>query len=120
MILYILQVTVIITVCFLFYKILLQKETFYRLNRWTLMACLAVSFALPLLPAPRQWSWRNNYENTLAGLFANAEPDEQATRPRPEKPLVQQPASYIRSTAPIQSTVAAYRISTTQSTVRAT
>jgi hypothetical protein len=69
MIPYIPHVTVIIAVCFLFYKIFLQKETFYRLNRWTLMACLAVAFALPLLPAPRQWSWRDNYENSLSGLF---------------------------------------------------
>jgi len=61
MIPYILHVTVITTVCFLFYKLLLQKETFYQLNRWTLMACLAVSFTLPLLPAPRDWSWRDNW-----------------------------------------------------------
>ena len=60
MIPYILHVTVIIAVCFLFYKIFLQKETFYRLNRWTLMTCLAVAFVLPLLPAPRQWSWRTD------------------------------------------------------------
>ena len=39
MITYILHVTVITTVCFLFYKLMLQKETFYRLNRWTLMTC---------------------------------------------------------------------------------
>lgn len=57
---YILHVTVITTVCFLFYKLLLQKETFYRLNRWTLMGCLAVSFTLPLLPVPRDWSWRES------------------------------------------------------------
>ena len=57
---YILHVTVITTVCFLFYKLLLQKETFYRLNRWTLMGCLAVSFTLPLLPVPRVWSWRES------------------------------------------------------------
>ena len=58
---YILHVTVITTVCFLFYKLLLQKETFYRLNRWTLMGCLAVSFTLPLLPVPRDWSWRESW-----------------------------------------------------------
>ena len=57
MIPYILHVTVIITVCFLFYKLLLQKETFYQLNRWTLLTCLAVSFALPFLPVPQGWSW---------------------------------------------------------------
>ena len=61
MIPYILHVTAITTVCFLFYKLLLQKETFYQLNRWTLMACLAVSFTLPLLPAPRDWSWRDKW-----------------------------------------------------------
>ncbi len=66
---YILHVTVIITVCFLFYKLLLQKETFYQLNRWTLLTCLAVSFILPFLPAPRGWSWRGTYEQTLAGLL---------------------------------------------------
>jgi hypothetical protein len=58
MIPYILHVTVITTICFLFYKLLLQKETFYRLNRWMLMGSLALAFALPLLPAPRLWSWR--------------------------------------------------------------
>ena len=61
MIPYILHVTVITTICFLFYKLLLQKETFYRLNRWTLMGCLAVSFALPLLPVPQGWSWRDRW-----------------------------------------------------------
>ena len=34
MIPYILDVTVILTVCFLFYKLFLQKATFYGLNRW--------------------------------------------------------------------------------------
>jgi len=53
MIPYILHVTVITTICFFFYKLLLQKETFYRWNRWMLMGCLALAFLLPLLPAPR-------------------------------------------------------------------
>jgi hypothetical protein len=52
MIPYILHVTVILTVCFLFYKLFLQKATFYGLNRWTLLSCLVLSFVLPLLPAP--------------------------------------------------------------------
>jgi len=53
MIPYILHVTVITTLCFFFYKLFLQKETFYRWNRWMLMGCLALAFLLPLLPAPR-------------------------------------------------------------------
>jgi beta-lactamase regulating signal transducer with metallopeptidase domain len=66
MIPYILHVTVIITVCFLFYKLLLQKETFYQLNRWTLLTCLAISFALPFLPAPHGWSWHEFDEQVLS------------------------------------------------------
>lgn len=58
MIPYILNVTVITTICFLFYKLFLQKETFYRLNRWMLMGSLATAFVLPLLPVPQQLSWR--------------------------------------------------------------
>lgn len=57
MIPYILHVTIIITACFLFYKIFLQKETFFQLNRWTLLACVIISFLLPLIPVPQQWSW---------------------------------------------------------------
>ncbi len=71
MIPYILHVTVITTICFLFYKLLLQKETFYRLNRWTLMGCLAVSFSLPLLPVPQEWSWRDKWaisQETVSGV----------------------------------------------------
>ena len=65
MITYILHVTVITTVCFIFYKLMLQKETFYRLNRWTLMGCLAVSFGLPLLPVPQGWSWRTKLDRLV-------------------------------------------------------
>lgn len=75
MIPYILHVTVITTVCFLFYKFLLQKETFYLLNRWTLLGCLAVSFTLPLLPVPRDWSWRDHWTGkALLPVVEKAEP----------------------------------------------
>jgi hypothetical protein len=74
MITYILHVTVITTVCFLFYKLMLQKETFYRLNRWTLMTCLAVSFGLPLLPVPQSWSWRSKLDElAFAGRWGQAD-----------------------------------------------
>jgi len=58
MIPYILHVALLISVCLLFYKLLLQKETFYRLNRVVLVFCLALSFALPLIPVPQQWAFR--------------------------------------------------------------
>ena len=80
MIPYILHVTVILTVCFLFYKLFLQKATFYRLNRWTLFSCLILSFVLPLLPAPRGWTWNP----AMAG-------DPVATKPGVTKPGVTRP-----------------------------
>jgi hypothetical protein len=87
MITYILHVTVITTICFLFYKLMLQKETFYRLNRWTLMGCLAVSFGLPLLPVPQSWSWRTKLDRLVeagrrewrGNAVAKADPQEGST-----------------------------------------
>jgi hypothetical protein len=111
MIPYILHVTVITTVCFLFYKLFLQKETFYRLNRWTLLGCLAVSFTLPLLPAPRSWSWRDSWTVKPAALKPVAQPvienpapvypgeafnDTLAANPASAKPAVSKPALVAR------------------------
>jgi len=67
---YILHVSVIVIVCFLFYKLFLQKETFYQLNRWTLLTCLAVSFILPLLPVPHGFSWRERMELSATSAAA--------------------------------------------------
>jgi hypothetical protein len=58
MIPYILHVALLISVCLIFYKVFLQGETFYRLNRWVLIFCLALSFALPLIHIPQQWTLR--------------------------------------------------------------
>ncbi len=55
---YLLHVGLILAICLVFYKILLQRETFFRLNRWILMICLLLSFGLPLLPVPAQFSFR--------------------------------------------------------------
>jgi hypothetical protein len=46
---YIINVAVILLACLAFYKLLLRRETFYKVNRFFLIACLAISFALPLV-----------------------------------------------------------------------
>ncbi|RZK33410.1 MAG: M56 family metallopeptidase, partial [Hymenobacter sp.] len=51
-----LHAALLLSVCLLFYKLLLQTETFYQLNRWILMSCLALSFLLPLVQVPGRWS----------------------------------------------------------------
>ncbi|MEO5888847.1 MAG: M56 family metallopeptidase [Ferruginibacter sp.] len=59
MIPYILYAALILTVCFIFYKLLLQKETFFHLNRFVLLACMLLAFTLPLIRVPSQLSFRN-------------------------------------------------------------
>ena len=49
---YIINTALILATCLVFYKLLLRRETFYRVNRYMLITCLAISFALPLLQQP--------------------------------------------------------------------
>ena len=97
---YILHAGLILAGCLVFYKLLLQKETFYRLNRFILLGCLVVSFVLPLLPVPRQWSFRTTESVTsghspeLSLYSAIAVPDES-----------QKPAASTNSNDGIKSTV---------------
>ncbi len=96
MIPYILHVTVITTACFLFYKLFLQKETFYKLNRWTLLGCLAVSFTLPLLPVPGNWSWRESWTARSAQPVAppvveRTEPGQKKIAMNEAEPTVSEP-----------------------------
>src|ERR1700735_3046791 len=77
MIPYILHVALLISVCLLFYKLLLQKETFYRLNRVVLVFCLALSFALPIIPVPQQWALRESATPAETKIIQPAENFEQ-------------------------------------------
>lgn len=111
MIPYILQVTVIITACFLFYKLMLRKETFFRLNRWILMVCLLISFSLPFLPVPRQWSWQYSYGSALAKLTSSAAPIP------PSSAIVTTPASGSAAETPQQKSTSSTSAGTGQSSV---
>jgi len=68
MIPYILYTALILSACLFFYKLLLQKETFFHLNRFVLLGCMIVAFTLPLLPIPQQLSFRkeNAVTNTAS------------------------------------------------------
>jgi bla regulator protein blaR1 len=55
---YIINTALILATCLVFYKLLLRRETFYRVNRYMLITCLAVSYALPLLQVPQKFSLR--------------------------------------------------------------
>ncbi|MTI30081.1 M56 family metallopeptidase, partial [Xanthovirga aplysinae] len=57
---YMFEVAILIIICLVFYRLLLQKETFYRLNRWYFIFCLLLAFALPFVPVPKKFSWQGN------------------------------------------------------------
>src|SRR4029078_13561938 len=61
---YIINVSLILGTCLVFYKLLLRRETFYKVNRYMLITCLAISFALPLLQVPQQFSLRKDRETS--------------------------------------------------------
>lgn len=63
MIFYAISVALILAGCFVFYKILLQRETFFPLNRFVLLGCLVLSFGLPFIPIPQQFSFRKTEIN---------------------------------------------------------
>ena len=46
---YILKSSVFLVLFYLFYRMLLSKETFHRFNRWALLGITALSFILPLI-----------------------------------------------------------------------
>ena len=58
MIPYILYASLILAACLIFYKLLLQKETFFHLNRFILLSCMVMAFILPVLRVPQQMSFR--------------------------------------------------------------
>ncbi|WP_245681361.1 M56 family metallopeptidase [Arcticibacter eurypsychrophilus] len=64
MIVYLLHVALIIGIILIFYKVLLHNETFFRLNRFMLLACLMFAFLLPLIHLPPQWSFRKSATET--------------------------------------------------------
>jgi predicted nucleotidyltransferase len=65
---YILHVALILAGCVAFYKILLVNETFFSLNRFVLLACLALSFSLPLIPVPQQFSLREAEKTAVSSV----------------------------------------------------
>ena len=69
---YIIHVSILLAVCLLFYKLLLQKETFFQLNRYILLAGLVLSFSLPLLPVPQEWSLQKVNNTELSTLPASS------------------------------------------------
>jgi beta-lactamase regulating signal transducer with metallopeptidase domain len=95
MIPYILHVALLISVCLCFYKLLLRKETFYRLNRFVLLSIVALSFIVPFVPVPQQWSFVKEQETVFISTPAikNDAPSTDPADTKTAKQNIQQHAS---------------------------
>ncbi|MEM9888054.1 MAG: M56 family metallopeptidase [Bacteroidota bacterium] len=72
MIPYILHVATLLACFYILYKLLLEKETFFGLHRYILVAAIVLSFSLPLYQVPPSWSlWQT--EATLEETDYQAE-----------------------------------------------
>ncbi|MBV9962033.1 MAG: M56 family metallopeptidase, partial [Parafilimonas sp.] len=71
MIPYILNVGLVLAGCLAFYKLLLKKETFYKINRYMLILCLLIAFTLPLIHVPRQLSLRKAEPTVVTNYHAS-------------------------------------------------
>ena len=92
---YIVNVALILGACLAFYKILLRRETFYKINRYLLIVCLAIAFALPLLQVPQQFSLRKANKETgqrVQQPVVNIE-DQYVPDSLVRKPISQTPAA---------------------------
>lgn len=98
---YIINVALVLAGCLIFYKILLHKETFYRVNRFVLAACLLISFSLPLVPVPQQWSLRKA-EPAGVAYSTPTTPAETVTNPVTPIATQQQPA-VVQEAAPAET-----------------
>jgi hypothetical protein len=98
MIPYLLYIAILLAVCLLFYKLLLQGETFYRLNRYTLLCCLGFCFIIPLVRVPAKWSAQSSVQPVSPS--ATLQQSQQAliadTAPA-EEPFVKTPTQHIPS-----------------------
>ena len=70
---YIINVSLILLACLAFYKLLLRRETFYKANRFFLIACLAIAFALPLLQVPAEFSLRKGSVDRRESIVTSRE-----------------------------------------------
>ncbi len=57
MIPYILHSAILLAACLVFYKLLIEKETYFRLNRGILLLFMGAILMLPLVSIPAHWSF---------------------------------------------------------------
>ena len=78
MISYLLHSTLLLSLFSLFYYFFLRNETFFKLNRWSILLGIILSLTLPLIQVPSSWSiWKQNESvstSIISKIYDPAEP----------------------------------------------
>ena len=118
---YIINAALILAACLAFYKVLLRRETFYRINRYLLVVCLFISFTLPLLSVPQKFSFHRKETVITADAPLAKKADEspvstkpnaqiqpvedkqQVNTPKSQKPVVKEANNVVASNGKIDN-----------------
>jgi len=101
MIAYLLKVSFVLGVAYLFYKAVLQQESYFAANRFYLIACIALAFALPFVSLPRLVHHQGYVDRIFENAYSreHGAPAQQLSQPRlrPAEPLA--PVAWSRQDA---------------------
>ncbi|WP_298516301.1 ankyrin repeat domain-containing protein [uncultured Kordia sp.] len=75
MIAILLKASIALFVFLAFYKLFLERESFYTVNRWYLISCLALAFILPFISVPQLV----NHQGYVSEVITSFETHESAT-----------------------------------------
>ena len=82
MIPYILHVSILMAGCYIFYWLFLRQETFFKLNRGVLIACLLIPMILPLITIPASLALQINPSTEIShNTFTSIEKNNDETIP---------------------------------------
>lgn len=82
MIPYLLHSTILLSVLYLFFWLMLRNETFYKLNRFVLLSIVVISVTLPLIKVPPQLSFHSNANSESILYSWNDNPQASAVEPQ--------------------------------------
>ena len=119
MIPYLFHVSILLAGGYAFYWLLLRQETFFRLNRMILLACLILPLTLPLVTIPAAWSLQILPDTTVPSAIFSSDSAAKESALAPEKgvDLISSESAIItsnqdNSTIESSSTLSIYQVMT--------
>lgn len=111
MIPYLLHTILLLSAYFVFYKFLLESETFFKLNRWILILGIILSVIIPWIKIPQHWALAINsrsilevFENPQESPVAPTASEEEMIEVAPEAPPSKPSLAPTPSLNPVQKT----------------